>query len=159
MRNKNSDKKQINDDLDKMLCTLIQRGLGKNKVYTLKKDTSNIIAKPKFINKEFSYKKLLIIMIASISNHLLTKLILTKPREIESRKDSDSVDDFKNYKLTISKSELSLMESKHNVPSDDYTYHYKESLLTKNKLNLEKKKYAPFYTKLSQVILDLSNPN
>ena len=157
MKKTKYDNKKINDDLDKLLYTAIESGLGKNKSYTLKKDTTGIIAKPPVINQSFSYKKLLIIMIASISNHLFTKLILSKPNEIERPKQSNTLDDVQDYKLTISASALSLIESKPNLPSDSYTYHFNDSLLTKNKLNLEKKKYGLFYTKLSQVILDLSH--
>ena len=156
MEKNTSNIEKINNDLNNMLGSFIQRGLGKNKTYIIKKDASNVITNSTFINKEFSYKKLLILMVASISNHLFTKLILGKPKEINIQDKTDSKDFLKDYRVTISKSELSMMESKNKSSHDHYTYHYNDSILTKNKLHLEKKNYAPFYTKLSQVILDIS---
>ena len=56
MEKNTSNIEKINNDLNNMLGSFIQRGLGKNKTYIIKKDASNVITNSTFINKEFSYK-------------------------------------------------------------------------------------------------------
>ena len=149
-------KEKISMDVDYIVKEFVKRNLKTNHAYIIKKNPAQKSTQA-LKTTTFTYKDLLILMISGIASHLLVQCILEEPELIDTKEDIETLMDISDYEVTISEKELKFTEIIKTGNKDHYTYNFHNASLLKNKQLLNQDMYPDFYTKLSQVVLDIKN--